>query len=179
MVFKVGVNCQAIRNILQNSKLVFPHFNESFWACCRVYGSDKCHVFNIKIAAYFPPRPNKQYTIWVQWLLSPIQMRWEYHLIVMFCFPKDVQCYGGFSRTITKHLFTFQIETDCDIFSDDQSSSQPQWQTTTISQQPATSVSSLPELMPITALRSSVVVVVAVAVILLRGLEIIINVVNI
>ena len=43
--------------------------------------------------------------------------------------------------------------------------------------QPATSVSSLPELMPITALRSSVVVVVAV--ILLRGLEIIINVVNI
>ena len=116
MVFKVGVNCQAIRNILQNSKLVFPHFNESFWACCRVYGSDKCHVFNIKIAAYFPPRPNKQYTIWVQWLLSPIQMRWEYHLIVMFCFPKDVQCYGGFSRTITKHLFTFQIETDCDIF---------------------------------------------------------------
>ena len=42
--------------------------------------------------------------------------------------------------------------------------------------QPATSVSSLPELMPITALRSSVVVV---AVILLRGLEIIINVVNI
>lgn len=44
--------------------------------------------------------------------------------------------------------------------------------------QPATSVSSLPELMPITALRSSVVVV-AVAVILLRGLEIIINVVNI
>ena len=46
--------------------------------------------------------------------------------------------------------------------------------------QPATSVSSLPELMPITALRSSVVVVVAdVAVILLRGLEIIINVVNI
>ena len=33
--------------------------------------------------------------------------------------------------------------------------------------------------MPITALRSSVVVVVAVAVILLRGLEIIINVVNI
>ena len=46
--------------------------------------------------------------------------------------------------------------------------------------QPATSVSSLPELMPITALRSIVVVnVVAVAVILLRGLEIIINVVNI
>ena len=45
--------------------------------------------------------------------------------------------------------------------------------------QPATSVSSLPELMPITALRSSVGVVVAVAVILLRGLEIIINVVNI
>ena len=45
--------------------------------------------------------------------------------------------------------------------------------------QPATSVSSLPELMPITALHSSVVVVVAVAVILLRGLEIIINVVNI
>ena len=45
--------------------------------------------------------------------------------------------------------------------------------------QPATSVSSLPELMPITALRSSVVDVVAVAVILLRGLEIIINVVNI
>ena len=44
--------------------------------------------------------------------------------------------------------------------------------------QAATSVSSLPELMPITALRSSVVVVV-VAVILLRGLEIIINVVNI
>ena len=44
--------------------------------------------------------------------------------------------------------------------------------------QPATSVSSLPELMPITALRSSVVVNV-VAVILLRGLEIIINVVNI
>lgn len=43
--------------------------------------------------------------------------------------------------------------------------------------QPATSVSSLPELMPITALRS--IVVVAVAVILLRGLEIIINVVNI
>ena len=47
--------------------------------------------------------------------------------------------------------------------------------------QPATSVSSLPELMPITALRSSVVVnvVADVAVILLRGLEIIINVVNI
>lgn len=47
--------------------------------------------------------------------------------------------------------------------------------------QPATSVSSLPELMPITALRSIVVVVVVadVAVILLRGLEIIINVVNI
>ena len=46
--------------------------------------------------------------------------------------------------------------------------------------QAATSVSSLPELMPITALRSSGVVVVAdVAVILLRGLEIIINVVNI
>ena len=48
--------------------------------------------------------------------------------------------------------------------------------------QPATSVSSLPELMPITALRSSssvIVVVADVAVILLRGLEIIINVVNI
>ena len=44
--------------------------------------------------------------------------------------------------------------------------------------QPATSVSSLPELMPITALRS-IVVVADVAVILLRGLEIIINVVNI
>ena len=177
MVFKVGVNCQAIRNILQNSKLVFPHFNESFWACCRVYGSDKCHVFNIKIAAYFPPRPNKQQSGFSDY----------YRISNSNAMGISLNCNVLLSKrcSMLRWLLQNNYQTFVHISDRDRLRHFFRWseqQAATMTNhhhQPATSVSSLPELMPITALRSSVVVVVAVAVILLRGLEIIINVVNI